>query len=175
MTIAPLPRRADAIVRFARFSSAVRGVAVHRVMARPAAPSVNEGRWAALPGEYSGPRAHPLDRTLPAMTAPGTSAPVACGGHGPVILHLAGAWTGHVTFEGSADGATWSRLTLAALDGGPNGTATDRPGIWRTLPGQPVAFIRVRVTHLSAGAVLIAVAAAPAAHRTAHETLDSAA
>lgn len=171
MTIAPLPRRADALGRFARFSSVVRGAA------RPpaASRSVNGGRWAALPDEYAGPRIRPLDRTLPAMMAPGESAPVACAGHGPVVLHLGGAWTGSVAFEGSADGVAWSRLMLASLDGGPDSAATDRPGLWRTLPAQPVAFIRLRVTRLSGGAVLAAVAAAPAAHRAAREALDSAA
>ena len=109
MTIAFLPRRANAIGRFARLSSAVREGALPQPTTVPA---VNEGRWATLPGEYTGPRARPLDRTLPAITAPGISEPVACAGFGPVTIHLAGTWVGRVAFEGSTDGVTWSRLTL---------------------------------------------------------------
>lgn len=173
MTIALLPRRVGTLGRFARFSSAVHEVATQRTA--PRVPSINEGRWATLPDEYTGPRARPLDRTLPAMTKPGQSAPIACAGHGPVILHLAGTWTGHVAFEGSADGVIWSRLTLAALDGGPDGATTDRPGLWRTRDEKAVAFIRLHVTYLSGGTILAAVAATPAMHRATHEALDSAA
>lgn len=173
MTIALLPRRADAIGRFARFSSALREATSQRTVS--SAPSVNAGRWATLPSEYAGPRARPLDRALPAITTPGLSAPIDCAGCGPVIFHLAGAWTGRVSFEGSMDGRVWSRLTLATLDGGPEAAATDRPGLWRMLPDQSVAFVRLRVAHLADGAILAAVAAAPAMHHTAHEALDSAA
>lgn len=129
----------------------------------------------ALPGEYAGPRARPLDRALPAIIAPGISEAVACAGFGPVTVHLGGAWVGRVAFEGSTDGVTWSRLALAALDGGSDGTETDRPGLWRTLPDWPVSFIRFRVTQLVSGTMLAAVASAPTLHHRAHETLDSAA
>jgi hypothetical protein len=175
VTIAFFPRRANAIGRFARIS-AVREAAAHRALLRPAVtPATNEGRWATMPGEYAGPRSRPLDRALPAITAPGVSEPVACAGDSPVMLHLAGTWSGRVAFEGSLDGATWSRLTLAALDGGPDSAATERPGLWRALPDQPVSFIRLRVTHLAGGTILAAVATAPAMRRAAHEALDSAA
>ena len=173
VTIALLPRRTRALGRFVRFSPAAREATSQRTAS--SASAVNAGRWANLPGEYAGPRARPLDRALPAITMPGLTASVACTGHGLVILHLAGIWTGHVAFEGSADGLTWSRLTLATLDGGPETAATDYPGLWRTLPEQPVAFIRLRVTSLSSGTILAAFAATPAMYRMAHEALDSAA
>lgn len=176
MTIALLPRRANAIGRFTRLSSAVREAATHRAPPQPAeTPAINEGRWATMPGEYSGPRARPLDRTLPAVTAPGISEPISCAGFGPVTVHLAGTWVGRVAFEGSADGVTWSRLALAALDGGSDDTETDHPGLWRTPPERPLAFIRFRVTRLASGAMLAAVASAPTMHHLAHEALDSAA
>jgi hypothetical protein len=176
VTIALLPRRANAIGRFARLSSAVREVATHRAQPQPATTAaINEGRWATLPGEYAGPRARSLDRTLPAMTAPGISESIACAGFGPVTVHLAGTWVGRVAFEGSADGVTWSRLMLTALDGGSDGMEADRPGLWRTLPDRPLSFIRFRVTRLASGAMLAAVASAPTMHRLTHEALDSAA
>jgi hypothetical protein len=174
VTIALFPRRTDAIGRFARFS-AVRAAA-HRTMPRAAAtPAINAGRWATLPGEYNGPRVHPLDRALPAITAPGISEPVTCVGYGPVTLHLAGTWAGRVAFEGSMDGMTWSHLALASLDGGPAGTGTEHPGLWRTLPEQPISLIRLRVTSLAGGTILAAVGGAPAMSRAMHEALDSAA
>jgi hypothetical protein len=176
VTIALLPRRANAIGRFARLSSAVREAATHRALLQPTeTPAINEGRWATMPGEYSGPRTRPLDRTLPAITASGISAPISCAGFGPVTVHLAGTWVGRVAFEGSVDGVTWSRLALTALDGGSDGTETDRPGLWRTLPHQPISFIRFRVTRLAGGTMLAAVASAPAMHHLADEALDSAA
>ena len=135
MTIALLPRRANALGRFARFSSAIRESATYRTLPQTVAtPTVNVGRWATLPGEYSGPCARPLDQALPAITAPGISAPIACAGFGPVIVHLAGTWVGRVAFEGSTDGVTWSPLALGSLDGGTESATTDRPGLWRTLP-----------------------------------------
>jgi hypothetical protein len=73
------------------------------------------------------------------------------------------------------DGVTWSRLTLAALDGGSDGTEADHPGLWRTLPDRPISFIRFRVTRLTGGAMLAAIASAPAMHHLAGEALDSAA
>ncbi|MGI8854880.1 MAG: hypothetical protein ACR2JW_03945 [Thermomicrobiales bacterium] len=176
MTIALFPHRADAIGRFARFSSVAREAGRRRTMPEPdAMPAINEGRWATLPGEYTGPRSRPLDRALPAIKTPGVSEPVACAGYGPVTLHLAGAWVGRVAFEGSADGVTWSRLPLTALDGGTNGAETDHPGLWRTPPDQSIAWLRLRVTRLTTGTVLVAIAGSSAIYRTAHEALDSAA
>ncbi len=176
MTIAPFPRRVDAIGRFARFSSVVREAATHRAMPQPdATRAINVGRWATMPGEYTGPRSRPLDRALPAITAPGISEPVACAGYGPVTLHLAGSWTGRMAFEGSADGVVWSRLPLVALDGGADGAETDRPGLWRTPSDQPIAWLRLRVVRLSGGSVRAAIAGSPAIYRATHEALDSAA
>ena len=176
MTIALIPRRAHAIGRFARLSSAARDVVGIFPVRRPEPPpTVNPGRWATLPGEYLGPRMPPLDRVLPPMTAAGITAPVACAGHGPILLHLGGAWQGRVVFEGSMDGARWLPLPLASLDGDADGSEADHPGLWRSLPGQPVNFVRLRVTHLSAGALLAAIAAAPAVHQMAELPLDSAA
>lgn len=176
MTIALLPRRANALGRFARFSSAIRESATYRTLPQlVATPTVNMGRWATLPGEYSGPRARPLDQALTAITAPGISEVIACAGFGPVIVHLAGAWVGRVAFEGSTDGMTWAPLALGALDGGSESATTDRPGLWRTLPEQSVAFIRLRVTYLASGTILAGVAASSAIHHAADEALDSAA
>jgi hypothetical protein len=176
VTIALLPRRANAIGRFVRLSSTVREATAHRALPRQATiPAINEGRWATLPGEYRGPCARPLDRALPAITTPGISESVACAGFGPVTVHLAGAWVGRVAFEGSADGVTWSRLTLAPFDGGSECTETDHPGLWRTLSGRPVSFIRFRVMRLAGGPMLAAVASAPMLHHQVHEALDSAA
>jgi hypothetical protein len=176
VTIALMPRRAHAIGRFARFSSAARDV-VGNLPVRRSEPhqTINAGRWATLPGEYAGPQIPPLDRTLAPMTAVGTSAPVACAGHGPAIVHLGGIWQGHVVFEGSRDGAHWLPLPLISLDGDPDGSETDHPGLWRSVPDQPVHFFRLHVTHLSTGAVLAAIAAAPTVHHLAEQTLDSAA
>jgi hypothetical protein len=176
VTIALLPRRANAIGRFARFSLASRDTAPHHAPPQPATTqAINAGRWATLPGEYSGPSARPLDQALPAITTAGVSVPVACAGFGPVTMHLAGIWNGRIAFEGSMDGVRWSPITLASFDGGMESATTDRPGLWRTLPTQSVAFIRLRVVHLSAGTILSAVAAAPILYHVAHDALDSAA
>lgn len=176
MTIAHFPRRTDAIGRLTRARSAVRDAVAALPVRRPdPRPTVNAGRWAALPGEYAGAWACPLDERLPAITAPGATAPVACGGSGPVTLHLAGTWAGRVVFEGSADGVAWRRITLACLTGDGAGEETDRPGLWRTLPGQPIAHLRLRVACLSHGAILASVAAAPSVGRSISRSLDPAA
>ena len=176
MTIALIPRRAHAIGRFARFSSAARDMVGNFPVRRPEPqPTVNAGRWAPLPGEYVGPQMPPLDRALSPMTASGPSAPVACAGYGPILLHLGGAWQGRVAFEGSMDGARWLPLPLASLDGDADGSEADHPGLWRSLPGQPVNFVRLHVTHLSDGAVVAAIAAAPTVHHVVEQPLDSAA
>lgn len=176
MTIALSPRCTDPLGRLARLSCAARDVVGALPMRRPEPrPAVNAGRWATLPGEYVGPWERPLNRALTPLSAPGTTAPVACAGHGPVILHLGGAWRGSVVFEGSTDGTRWLPLPLASLDGDPDGSETDRPGLWRSLPGQSVNFIRLRVAHLAAGTILATVAAVPAIYHLAEQPLDSAA
>lgn len=176
MTIASFPRRADAIGRLTRARSAVRDAVSALPMRKPdPQPTVNAGRWAALPGEYAGAWACPLDERLPAITAPGPTAAVACGGSGPVILHLAGTWVGRVIFEGSADGVAWRRIALACLTGDSVAEETDRPGLWRTLPGQPIAHLRLHVASLSHGAILASVAAAPSVGQPIPRSLDPAA
>lgn len=138
-------------------------------------PVVNAGRWATLPGEYAGPRNAPTDLTLPVIAAPGVTDAIACGRCGPVILHLAGTWTGRVVFEGSADGEVWEGLSLAPLAGGTAAVETDRPGLWRTLPGERIRFMRLRVPQLQRGAIQAAIAAAPTLTRSTLDALDSAA
>jgi len=137
--------------------------------------TVNEGRWAALPGEYAGPRACPLDTRWPAITAPGRSAPVGCANGASVILHLAGTWSGRVVFEGSADGVTWHVVTLLSLTGDAPETETDRPGLWRALPGARIAHLRLHVAALSCGPLLASVAAIPPQEYPAPRSLDPAA
>lgn len=170
MTIALFPRRADAVRRLTHVGSAVRSVVASLPVRRPEPPSsVNMGRWATLPGEYAGAWACPLDERFPTITAPGMTAPIACGQSEAVVLHLAGTWGGHVAFEGSADGITWRRVALASLAGDDAGDETDRPGLWRTLPGQHITHLRLHVTHLAHGAILASVAAAPVvAHPIPH-------
>ena len=156
MTIALFPRRANAIGRFARFSLRHPRNCAQRATPDGIGAAVNAGRWATLPGEYSGPSARPLDRALPAITAAGDQRTGrVCGLRPRDIVHLAGMWVGRVAFEGSADGVRWSPIALVSFDGGSESATTDRPGLWRTVPTQSVAFIRLRVTHLSAGTVLV--------------------
>ncbi|GEM_PF-7012023 len=175
MTIALLPRRADAIGRLTRVRSTVRDAVAHLPMRKQEPPTVNEGRWATLPGEYAGPWACPLDERLPAITAPGITAPIACGKGVAVVLHLAGTWSGQVVFEGSADGVAWRRVTLTALTGEMAGSETDRPGLWRTLPGEQIAYLRLHVARLSLGAIHASVAAAPLVGQPIPRALDPAA
>lgn len=176
MTIALSPRCTHAVRRFARFSSTARGVVASFPVRRPAPqPTVNAGRWAMLPGEDSGLWQRPLEQALPPMFAPGMTVSVSCADRGPVILHLGGAWRGRVVFEGSMDGARWLPLPLVSFTGDLGGSETDRPGLWRSLPGQPVNYIRLRVAELSAGTVRAMIAAAPAVHHRMGEPLDSAA
>ncbi len=176
MTIALLPRRADAIGRLIRARSAVRDMIANVPVWKPEPqPTVNTGRWATLPGEYAGPWACPLDERLPAITARGMSTPIACGQSGAVTLHLAGAWSGRVVFEGSADGITWRRIALTSLTEGSVGDETDRPGLWRTLLGQQIMHLRLNVVHLSHGAILASVAAAPSVGQPVPRSLDPAA
>lgn len=176
MTIALFPHRANAVRRLTRVGSAVRN-AVASLPARKPEPqsSVNMGRWATLPGEYAGAWACPLDERFPAITTPGLTTPIACGQSEAVILHLAGTWSGHVAFEGSADGIAWRRITLASLAGDDAGNETDRPGLWRTLPGQQIAHLRLHVTRLSHGAILASVAAAPCVGHPIPHSLNPAA
>ncbi|MGI8689004.1 MAG: hypothetical protein ACR2M3_10530 [Thermomicrobiales bacterium] len=162
MTITLFPRRADAVRRLTDVGSAVRSAVASLSMRKPEPQlSVNMGRWATLPGEYAGAWACPLDERFPAITAPGITAPIACGQSEAVVLHLAGTWSGHVAFAGSEDGITWRRVTLASLAGDDAGSETDRPGLWRTLPGQHIPHLRLHVTRLSHGAIHASVAAAP--------------
>ncbi|MDQ2783558.1 MAG: hypothetical protein M3Y58_00980 [Chloroflexota bacterium] len=176
MTIALFPRRADAVRRLTDVRSAVRS-AVASLPARKPEPqsSVNMGRWETLPGEYAGAWACPLDERFPAITAPGLTAPIACGQNASVVLHLAGTWSGHVIFEGSADGITWRRVILAALTGDATGSTTDRPGLWRTLPDQHITHLRLHVARLSHGTILAAIAAAPSVGHPLSHALNPAA
>lgn len=162
MTIALFPHRADTVRRLTHAGAAVCS-AVARLPVRKPEPqsSVNTGRWAALSGEYAGAWACPLDERFPTITAPGMTAPIACGQSEAIVLHIAGTWSGYVAFEGSADGNTWRRVTLASLAGDSAGDETDHPGLWRTLPGQHITHLRLHVTRLSHGTILASVAAAP--------------
>ncbi|MCA1724778.1 MAG: hypothetical protein LC748_11125 [Thermomicrobia bacterium] len=101
MTIALLPHRVSAVSRLTRIRSAVRETVSTLPTRKAVPPTINAGRWATLPDEYAGVWACPLDARLPAMSAPGVTAPIACGNGGAVILHLAGAWGGRVAFEGN--------------------------------------------------------------------------
>ena len=161
MTIALFPRRAYAVRKLTHVGAAVRNAVTSLPVRKPESQSsVNMGRWAPLPGEYAGAWACPLDERFPAITTPGMTAPIACGQSEAVVLHLAGTWSGHVAFDGSADGITWRRVTLASLAGGNAADETDHPGLWRTLPGQHITHLRLQVIRLSHGVILASVAAA---------------
>jgi hypothetical protein len=176
VTIAFLPRRTNAIGRLTRARSIVRGTVACLPIRKPEPlPTMNAGRWATLPGEYANAWASPLDERFPAITTPGTTAPVACGTSESVTLHLAGTWSGHVVFEGSADGIIWHRVTFACLTGDVVANECERPGLWRMLPDQHVMHFRLHVTHLSHGTILASIAAAPALGRLIPRSLDSAA
>ncbi len=176
MTIALLPHRLQIFGRRTRAHSIVQETVAHLPLRTPEAqPTVNTGRWATLPGEYAGAWACPLDERLPAITAPGITAPVACGKNAPVILHLAGRWSGQVAFEGSADGVIWRRVALACLNDDVVTDETDRPGLWRTLPDQQMAHIRLHVAQLSHGAILASVAAASPVGQPIPHSLEPAA
>lgn len=176
MTIAFLPRRTNAIDRLTRARSLVHGTVACLPFRKPEPlPTMNEGRWATLPGEYASAWAAPLDERFPAITAPGTTAPVACGTGESGILHLAGTWSGHVVFEGSADGIVWHRVTFACLTGDGVANECGCPGLWRMLPDQHVMYFRLHVTHLSHGTILASIAAAPVLSHPIPRSLDSAA
>lgn len=176
MTIALFPRRADAVRRLTHVGSAVRSAVASLPVRKPESqPPVNMGRWATLPGEYAGVWACPLDERFPAITAPGITAPIACGQSEAVVLHLAGAWSGRVAFEGSADGITWHRVTFASLAGDGAEDETDRPGLWRTRPGQRISHLRLHITRLSHGTILASVAAAPVVGHPIPHSLNPAA
>lgn len=176
MTSAFLPRRIATIGRRARARSIVRGTVAPLPSLKSAPPpTVNAGRWATLPGEYASAWTSPLDERLPAIAAPGTTAPVACGNSESVILHLAGAWSGHVIFEGSADGVVWHCVTLVCLTGDAVGNATGCPGLWRVLPGQQITHFRLHVTQVSHGTILASVAAASAMGQAISRSLAAAA
>ncbi len=172
MTIALIPRRTHRFGWLTRVRDAVAGAAVRQPTPQP---TVNIGRWATLPGEYAGPWACPLDEQLPAITSQGSTAPVACGASGAIVLHLAGTWHGHVAFEGSMDGLTWRRIALCSLASGAIEVKTDAPGLWRTLPDQQMAYLRLAITDLPQGAILASLSAAPPAFQPARRSLDSAA
>lgn len=176
MTITLLPHRVHPFGRLARARFIVQEAVANLPIREPEPqPTVNAGRWAMLPGEYAGAWACPLDTRLPAITESGITAPAACGKSGPVILHLAGTWSGQIAFEGSADGVTWHRVTLASLSDDVVADETDRPGLWRTLPGQQMTHLRLHVTHLSHGAIFASVAAAPFVGQPVSRSLDPAA
>jgi hypothetical protein len=175
VTIAFLPRRIDAIGRLTRTRSIIRRTVVRLPNLKPTPPSVNAGRWATLPGEYASAWICPLDERFPAIAAPGTTAPIACGNSDSVILHLAGTWGGHVFFEGSADGLAWRRVTLVCLTSDVVGEETGCPGLWRILPGQRITHFRLHITQLSHGTILASVAAAPTIDQAIPRSLDSAA
>jgi len=172
MTIALLPRRAQRLSRLTRVRDAFTTSPMRAVEAQP---TVNVGRWATLADEYTGPWACPLDVRLPAIGAPGITAPIACGTNGAVVVHLAGTWHGHVAFEGSGDGLTWQPVALFSLASGEAEGETDRPGLWRTLPDHRVACLRLRVAALSQGTLLASISAAPPTFEAARRALDSAA
>ncbi len=172
MTIALLPRRA---YRFRQLTH-VRDVVARLSIRNPEPqPTVNAGRWATLPDEYTGPWMCPLDTRLPTITTPGITAPIACGTNGVVVLHLAGTWRGHVAFEGSTDGLVWHSIALCSLASGAIEGEANRPGLWRTLPGQQITLLRLRITDLSHGALLTSITPAPPAFQIARRSLDSAA
>lgn len=175
MTIALIAHPAHRTGPFARIAATVRA-ATARVPARrvESAITVNEDRWATLPGEYTGPWVRPLDRTLPPITASGTTEAIDCAGYGPVILHLAGSWSGRVVCEGTSDGATWFPVSLAPFDGGPTAAEATRPALWRTLPDRYVRSFRLHSTHLS-GAIHATVAATSAFDTEQLTTLETAA
>jgi hypothetical protein len=131
-----------------------------RITQPPPAYAANMDRWAALPGEYDDCDPIPAYATLAPLRHPGVSEPIMCAVNGPTVLHLGGAWHGHVAFEGSADGRRWFPIALLSLAGDASAEAT-RPGIWRTTPDTSVAMLRVRVLTLTAGSVLPAIARMP--------------
>lgn len=176
MTITFFPRRVDAVRRLTNVGSAVRSVVTSLPVRKPGQQaSVNMGRWATLPGEYAGAWVCPLDERLPTITAPGLTAPIACGQSETVVLHLAGTWSGHVAFEGSADGITWHRVILTSLAGDDAGDETDRPGLWRTLPDQHIRHLRLHIMRLSHGTIFASVAAAPVVGHSIPRSLNPAA
>ncbi|MHB8646666.1 MAG: hypothetical protein ACYDAR_12830 [Thermomicrobiales bacterium] len=176
MTIALIPHRTDARGRLTRVRSVMGDVVANFPVRRPEPqPTVNAGRWAVLPGEYAGPWACPLDERLPVIVTPGITAPIACGQSGAVVLHLAGDWSGHVAFEGSMDGVIWFRIMLTSLSSDGASDETDCPGLWRTLPGEQIAAIRLHVARLPRGAILASVAAAPCVGQPIPRALDPAA
>ena len=163
MTIALLPRRANAFGRFTRLSSTVRETATHRAL--PQSGNRSQRQCRAM-----GDDARRICRPVRPPARPGAPRDHRRRGSarrsrvravGPVTLHLAGAWVGRVAFEGSTDGVTWSRLALAALDGGSreHGDRSPRPLADAARPA--ISFIRLRVTRLAGGAILAAVASAP--------------
>lgn len=176
MTIALLPHRIYRFGRLTRVRETVRSAVANLPVRKPESqPTVNAGRWATLPGEYAGPWACPLDARLPAITAPGVTAPVACGANEAVVLHLAGTWRGQVAFEGSVDGHTWRCIALFSLASGATENGTDCPGLWRTLPDQPTTYLRLAITDLPHGAILASVSAALPVLQQTRRALDSAA
>jgi len=178
VTITLFPHRAYAVRRLTHVGSAVRSMVASLPVRRPELEqqsSVNMGRWATLPGEYAGAWASPLDERFPAITTPAITASIACGQSEAIVLHLAGTWSGHVAFEGSADSITWHRVTLVSLAGDDVGNETDRPGLWRTLPGQQIRHFRLHVTRLSHGAILASIAAAPVVSHPIPHSLNPAA
>lgn len=172
MTMTFFSHRTDTAGRLPRVRDAVAHLPMRKSKPQP---TFNAGRWATLPGEYASAWTCPLDERLPAIVTPGVSAPIACGKAGTVILHLAGAWSGQVAFEGSADGSTWCRVALISLTEGAAEDETDHSGLWRTLPGQQITYLRLDVAHLSHGAILASVAVAPAVAQPVLRSLDPAA
>ena len=134
---------------------------------RVATPSpeyaANPDRWALLPGEYDNCSTALACTTLPSITQSGISAPIPCAAVSLTVLHLAGAWHGHVDFEGSVDGYTWRPIALQPLDSEWATTEALGPGIWRTGPHTAARWLRVRATALSAGSIIVAVAGMPGA------------
>jgi hypothetical protein len=122
--------------------------------------AANTDRWAILPGEYHDCDVAPAYATLPPLQQPGIGEPITCAMDGPTVLHLGGAWRGHVAFEGSSDGRFWRPVALLSLAGDASTEAT-HPGIWRTAPHTPVRLLRVRVLTLTAGAIAPAIARVP--------------
>lgn len=175
MTIALIARPAHRTGPFARMVVTMRA-ATTRVSARQSEPAitVNEDRWAILPGEYAGPWARPLDRTLPRITASGPTEAIDCAGYDTIVLHLAGSWNGRVVCEGTSDGVTWFPVSLAPLDGGPTTREATRSALWRALPHCSIRSFRLQITHLS-GTIHPTIAAASPFSKELPSTLETAA
>lgn len=99
-----------------------------------------------------------VDSGTACVTAPTACATFALDSQtGGLALSVSGTWTGTLTFEGTANGSTWTSLLATNLATGAQATTTTASGLF-SITNAGVIGIRARATAAVTGAALISAA-----------------